>query len=300
MWPTPTTIDDSTTGPSRDCGGHGTNVASIAAGYGAGSAQVDPDGFSYGMGAAPGVRLGASKIFDCDGNFELSPADGFAGVAEQAWASGARISNNSWGFHQPGLLGVYTPDAQLFDSLVRDAQPGGAHQPMVEVFAAGNEGAGGAATVNAPGTAKNVITVGASESRRQVGGITCGVDDGGADNPGDIIEFSSRGPTDDGRLKPDLVAPGTRLVGAAPQIGSLYEGFGVCQKFFPTGNTFYSLQSGTSQAAPAVSGAAALIRSWYRRVHGGNTDVAVARSDEGDPRQLGNAISPAATAARAT
>ncbi len=46
------------------------------------------------------------------------------------------------------------------------------------------------------------------------------------------------------------------------------QGFNVCQPHFPAGNAFYSLQSGTSQAAPAVSGAAALIRDWYDRVHG--------------------------------
>jgi subtilisin-like proprotein convertase family protein len=254
---------------ARDCAGHGTNVASIAAGYGADPVQVDPGGYSCGTGVAPRFELGTSKIFDCDGNFEL--AGGFRGLTAAAWDDGAVISNNSWGFHEPALLGVYTPDAQLFDSLVRDAHPMPGNQEMVEVFAAGNEGGAGSATVNPPGTAKNVITVGASESPRPLGRITCGVDDGGADRPGDVIEFSSRGPTDDGRLKPDLVAPGTRLVGAAPRIGALYEGFGVCQKFFPTaGNAFYSMQSGTSQAAPAVSGAAALIRSWYRREHGGN------------------------------
>jgi subtilisin-like proprotein convertase family protein len=266
-------------GSARDCGGHGTNVASIAAGYGVDSnpQQVDPnredaEEFLYGMGAAPRARLGASKIFDCDGNFELGHADGFRGVAAAAYAAGARISNNSWGYATQ--LGPYTPDAQMFDSLVRDAHPGmSGDQEMVEVFAAGNEGGRGWATVTAPGTAKNVITVGASESRRPLGRITCGVDDGGADRPGDIVNFSSRGPTDDGRLKPDLVAPGTRLVGAAPQTGGLYEGFGVCQKFFPTGNPLYSMESGTSQAAAAVSGTAALIRSWYRRVHGGNSVV---------------------------
>jgi subtilisin-like proprotein convertase family protein len=259
---------------ARDCGGHGTNVASIAAGYGAGSSPADQDaqGFKYGMGAAPRVRVGASKIFNCARVFELDHPDGFRGLAADAYAGGAVISNNSWGNAD---LGIYSADSREFDFIVRDAQPSvSGNQEMVEVMAAGNEGDDkpgigneGWASIASPGTAKNVITVGASESHRPLGQITCGVDDAGVDRAGDIIDFSSRGPTNDGRLKPDVVAPGTRIVGAAPTHG-LYAGFNVCQPHFPAGNAFYSLQSGTSQAAPAVSGAAALIRDWYDRVHG--------------------------------
>ena len=87
---------------------------------------------------------------------------------------------------------------------------------------------------------------------------------GGADSASDIINFSSRGPTQDGRMKPDLVAPGTHITGASPQHGGTYTGNGVCDKNFG-GSTFYSLVSGTSQAAPQVAGAAALLRDWYVR-----------------------------------
>jgi subtilisin-like proprotein convertase family protein len=262
---------------ATDCGGHGTNVASIAAGLGTAAGGQDAQGYKHGLGVAPYAQVGASKIFRCTG----APATvNYAQLTADAYGAGARISNNSWGISN---FGGYHAASQAYDALVRDASSGTpGNQELVEVFSAGNDGDGngdpldpkgdeGYGSITSPGTAKNVITVGASESPRPLGRITCGVDDGGADRPGDVIEFSSRGPTDDGRLKPDLVAPGTRLVGAAPRIGALYEGFGVCQKFFPTaGNAFYSMQSGTSQAAPAVSGAAALIRSWYRREHGGN------------------------------
>ena len=64
-------------------------------------------------------------------------------------------------------------------------------------------------------------------------------------------------------MKPDVVAPGTHITGASPQHGG-YSGAGVCNAAF-AGSAFYSLVSGTSQAAPQVSGAAALLRDWYVR-----------------------------------
>jgi subtilisin-like proprotein convertase family protein len=263
---------------SRDCGGHGTNVASIAAGYNNGTdstgndAVEDASGFNYGLGIAPRAKVGASKIFRCNNQFQVS--GGLAGLTSSAYASGARISSNSWGSGGVAAFGAYDSDAQLYDSLVRDAQTGIAgNQQMVEVFAAGNDGDSGYGSVTPPGTAKNVISVGASENVRPIGGSDgCAVPDSGADDAHDIIDFSSRGPTNDGRLKPDLVAPGTHVTGASPQHpGYLTDGDGTCNPQFPAGNTLYSLVSGTSQATPEVSGAAALVRDWYLREHGGGS-----------------------------
>jgi Subtilase family len=214
---------------ARDCGGHGTNVASIAAGF-ATADRVDADGFRYGLGVSPRARIGASKVFDCRAQFDLSFPDSFTDVADFAYAGGARITNNSWGFSDRG---EYTVDSQEYDALVRDAQPSSSgNQPMVEVSAAGNDGARGYGTVGSPGTAKNVITVGASESVRAIGREDgCGVDDLEADDPDDVLDLSSRGPTRDGRLKPDLVAPGTHVVGARPQHDD-YTGVASCIPFF--------------------------------------------------------------------
>jgi subtilisin-like proprotein convertase family protein len=266
----------------RDCGGHGTNVASIATGYNMVSsapAFEDPSNYNHGLGVAPFARVGGSKIFACDGNFSNSWTP--SGLTAAAYAGEARISNNSWGTGSDSAWGNYSPRSAAYDQAVRDARPGGGadagNQQIVEVFAAGNDGEGnpsfpdeGYGTISAEGSAKNVITVGAAESVRASGTDGCGVPNGGASSARDIIDFSSRGPTDDGRLKPDLVAPGTHITGAAPQHGGYDEAHGVCDKFF-TGTTLYSLVSGSSQAASAVSGATALVRHWYRRTHTGNT-----------------------------
>ena len=247
----------------RDCAGHGTNVASIAAGYG-GSTPGDGQGFKYGTGVAPRALIGASKVFDC--SFKFSSSATYRDIAAAAYASPrkARISNNSWGVPR---LSVYGPEAQIYDSIVRDASPETGNQEMVEVFAAGNDGIDfGYGSIDSPGTAKNVITVGASEGVRAApGGIDgCDLSDTQADHAGDVLGLSSRGPTVDGRLKPDLVAPGSHIAGAAPQHGG-YSGSFVCNELFPAGNPFHSLSSGTSQATPHVSGAAALIREWFGR-----------------------------------
>ena len=262
--------EDYTTDPSSaDCGGHGTNVASIAAGYNTQADAPTPnnyndsDGYNYGLGVAPRAQVGGSKVFACNGVF--NPTSDLDQVASNAHEDGARISNNSWGNQDRG---AYSPDSQDFDRLVRDARSTVAgNQELVEVFAAGNTGdretgAGneGYGTINSPGTAKNVITVGASENVRAFGGTDgCGVSDAASNNARDLLDFSSRGPTDDLRMKPDLVAPGTHMAGASPQHPG-YAGASTCAESFPTGNPFYSLISGTSQATAAVSGAAALVR----------------------------------------
>src|SRR4029450_688310 len=104
-----------------------------------------------------------------------------------------------------------------------DAQKGtSGNQEYTIVLAAGNDGVQGSGTTNSPGTAKNVITVGAAENVNPFGGpqrraICIPTDDSGADNANDISDFSSRGPCADGRKKPEIVAPGTHVSGGVFQ-----------------------------------------------------------------------------------
>jgi subtilisin-like proprotein convertase family protein len=276
------TSDNATALTGRDCGGHGTNVASIATGYNVATSSPeyqDTQNFNHGLGVAPFAQVGASKIFDCNRNF--SSSFNAATLTATAYAEDARISNNSWGTGNTANWGDYGARSAAYDALVRDASPAGGNQQMVEVFAAGNHGDDitpgsfneGYGTISMEGSAKNVITVGASEGVRASGTDGCGVSNGEANSARDLINFTSRGPTDDGRLKPDLVAPGTHITGAAPQITEYLNDptpHGVCDKFL-TDTTWYSVVSGSSQAAPQVSGAAALLRHWYRRTQTGNT-----------------------------
>ena len=66
-----TTPADSGVDAAKDCGGHGTNVSSIAAGYNSAGGLTAEDfvGFNYGLGVAPFALVGASKIFTCAGAF---------------------------------------------------------------------------------------------------------------------------------------------------------------------------------------------------------------------------------------
>src|SRR5262249_18711022 len=148
---------------------------------------------------------------------------GFGGLPVSEWengayADGARISSNSWGFNNSR---EYDAFSQTYDQIVRDAQIGmPGMQQMIVGFAAGNSGPF-SGTVTSPPTAKNVITVGGSENDRPAGSDGCGIGVAGADSANDIIDFSSRGPVglrgNDGRVKPDLLAPGTHIQAGIPQ-----------------------------------------------------------------------------------
>lgn len=260
----------------KGCDGHGTINAHIVAGYndGKGFPYEDAEGYHYGLGVCPFVRVGGSDVSDELNIFAFDVPDLISG----AYEGGARFSSNSWGSSSSGS---YTMDAQTYDALVRDAQPEGAevsapgNQEMTIVFAAGNDGPAGD-TIGSPGTGKNIITVGAAENVHPFGGSDgCSVPDSDADDSRDMADFSSRGPCDDGRKKPDLVAPGTHITGGLvqdpppnPDTGMAdpcFRGTGVCggrgrSKFFPADQELYTASTGTSHSTPAVAGGAALVR----------------------------------------
>jgi hypothetical protein len=259
------------------CNGHGNLDAHVVAGYNdlSGFPHTDSSGYHYGLGMCPFVRVGASTVFDP--GFTLPD---YEDLQARAYRDGARISCNSWG---SPVNGAYDSDAQRYDALVRDAQPAASavpangNQEMVLVFATGNKGSGAGTTLS-PGTAKNILSIGANENVQAFGGEDgAGIADYGADNANDIISFSSRGPCDDGRIKPDLCGPGTHVSGGVAQAaapgptgtanpcfnGESVSGGPFGSHFFPSGQEFFTASSGTSHAAPAVAGACALLRQYF-------------------------------------
>ncbi len=279
----------------QGCDGHGTLNGHVIGGYNdrtAGFPHQDSAGFRYGLGLAPFVKLGSSVIFDSS---DFTSPD-YEDMISRAYRDGARISSDSWG---ADTAGDYDADAQAYDALVRDAQPSGSavpvagNQQITIVFAAGNAGSG-AGTVGSPGTAKNVITVGAAENvhphattnggNNASGNDGCTTPDTEANSANDIASFSSRGPCSDGRKKPEIVAPGTHVTGGVAQQTrtmagngndiACFEGTGVCalpgggtvgstNNFFPLGQQWYSTSSGTSHSTPAVAGGAALAYQYF-------------------------------------
>jgi serine protease AprX len=144
-------------------------------------------------------------------------------------------------------------------------------------------------TVSSPASAKNVIAVGATESYEPVTGgppLDCRPGDSVFDgyeedskydmNIARVARFSGRGAyfapypntkaAHNVRVKPDLVAPGVRVFSVVPyQFESEYPGHAgssACTAYYPAGS-YYSYGSGTSFAAPVVSGVAALKRKWF-------------------------------------
>jgi subtilisin-like proprotein convertase family protein len=217
-------------GAGIDSDGHGTHVAGTIAGSGVAS-PISP--------APPGSTNGASfRGMAPLANLYVLPIDVVTGpinadtyLQETAALNNADVSNNSWGY--PGAFG-YNSAAASWDAAVRDSLPGKTgEQPMLYVFAAGNsgsgnsEGSGGSLdSLNSPATAKNVISVGAIESFREITNTV--VINGETNTPllaltdssDQVAYFSSRGNVGfgiegvNGRFKPDVVAPGSFVISA--------------------------------------------------------------------------------------
>lgn len=223
---------------------HGTHVAGIIAGNGA-TGEVDDNGNLWGLGVAPGANIIGQRIFDGVGNYAAPPS--FEKLTRDAKRAGADIGSNSWG---DDTQGRYDISAMEFDELVRDADAlmlG--DQPYILEFSAGNAGPS-QQTIGSPGVAKNVIATGASQNDRPDLIIY-------ADGVDAMADFSSRGPCEDGRIKPDVVAPGT-------WIASLQSQSATDQYAWAPIDELYQYQGGTSQAGPHVSGAAAVFVQFYR------------------------------------
>ncbi|GIV98118.1 MAG: hypothetical protein KatS3mg057_2775 [Herpetosiphonaceae bacterium] len=257
-------VNCTTDSSGNGIGGHGTINAGIVAGYnnGVGTLYQDAGGYRLGLGISPYGRISATKVFQNSGIWDTLGCGGTdQDVVGASYTSGAAITSNSWGY---AVSGAYNTTAQAYDALTRDASPGEpGNQEMLHIFAAGNGGPT-MSTISSPGTAKNVLTVGATESVRK-NGIPDGCMVAESDSADDVIGFSSRGPTKDRRMKPDIVAPGVHIQGPA-SLDPAYNGSGVCDTHYPSGQTLYTWSSGTSHAAPAIAGAVSLVYEYYGRV----------------------------------
>lgn len=214
-------------------GYHGTHVSGSVAGdrqakigsgpTGSVSSPTHP-GYDNDDGMAPNAQI---LFQDIGGNSGLS-GQGGKPMFTQAYAAGARVHSNSYG---ASTLGEYVASDAAADAALRELEN------MLILFAAGNDD-GQVNTTSSPGNAKNVVTVGAL----------------GHGNSTSVAFFSNKGPTDDGRLKPDIAAPGSGTESAAGNSDN--------------SNTLdttpaRSTKSGTSMATPTTAGAAALLRQYF-------------------------------------
>jgi subtilisin family serine protease len=263
--------------------GHGTHVAGSVLGDGTLSAGI-------GGLAAPirGLATKAKLVFQAVeqetrwkhpadqadyGRYGLwgIPGD-LADLFGDAYKAKARVHSNSWGGGKPG---EYDEQCRQLDQFVWD------HKDFCVLVAAGNDGtdADGDGKINpmsvtSPGTAKNCITIGASENKRTEFNTERYGDwwpqdypdppfstDPMANNQEHLAAFSSRGPTRDGRVKPDVVAPGTFILSTrSTQIAPNNQAWAA----FPPSRAYFHM-GGTSMATPLAAGAAAIVRQYLRK-----------------------------------
>jgi serine protease AprX len=224
-------------GSSVDGDGHGTHVAGIMVGNGTHSS-------GRFVGVAPDAGLVSVRVLDDQGRGRTSDMlAGLQWVLDHKDAYGIRVLNLSLG-HAVFEPAEFDPLVQAVDTLW-DAG-------IVVVCAAGNNGRDGHGTITSPCNSRKVITVGALNERKTL------------DRADDTVAtYSSRGPTYyDLIAKPDLIAPGNRIV-SVRAAGSYLDLLTPDRRVAADEGQpllFEHLEmSGTSMAAPFVAGAAALM-----------------------------------------
>lgn len=242
--------------------GHGTHVAGSVLGRGAASRGLLKGGAYSAQMVAQGMW---SPVLN-----NLSVPSNLAGMFNQAYADGARIHTNSWG--AAANFGAYEKMAITVDEVMF------AKEDLLILFAAGNSGTDknrdgriDGNSIGTPGTAKNALTVGASENllstggiQRKIGELKPAPDNWGvapisesklSDDVNGIAMFSSRGPTADGRTKPDIVAPGTNILSVKSQQPK-------AEVLWGAYNQDYVYSGGTSMSCPLTAAGAAVARQF--------------------------------------
>jgi serine protease AprX len=209
--------------------GHGTHVAGIT--LGDGRSTIDPGFVFEHRGVAPDANIFAAKVLDFEGFGSDSQV-----IAGIEWCGDQLVGT-------AGLVNMSLGDPAFSDGqdAVSRAVNGLVALGIPVVVAAGNDG-DIPNSVGSPAAASGAITVGAF-AEWEADHLYEGYSQGGY-----IAPFSSRGPTADGRVKPDIVAPGYSIVSAGVDPSGV-----ICQ------TDCYAILSGTSMAAPFVAGTAALM-----------------------------------------
>ncbi|MDP7374464.1 MAG: S8 family serine peptidase, partial [Candidatus Poseidoniaceae archaeon] len=227
--------------PADSNGGHGTHVAITIAGDGSGDSNAE--------GIAPGSYVVAYALeHDPTGIFgRIGSIYDMLNHAEQ---EGSRVAVNAWGLN--GNYGAYTADSRSVDVFVND------NPEFLPIFSAGDDPSQNASKVMAPSTAKNVLSVGASTTSPS----------------GNVANFSSLGPSLDGRVKPDVVAPGVAICSGRAEEAAIPVGTSCGSGTHANGNDMYMALSGSSQATAVAGGSVSLIREFIREDVGISTPTA--------------------------
>jgi subtilisin family serine protease len=210
-----------------DASGHGSHIAGIIAG-----SDEDNDGISAGI--APNADLISIKAFDVDGRgsyLDIIRAIDWAVANKDAY--NIRVLNLSFSA---------TPQSYYWDDPINQAVMQAWQAGIVVVAAAGNTGPD-PMTIGVPGNVPYIITVGAASDNYTPDDMT---DDY-------LTSFSAAGPTVEGFVKPDLVAPGGHIQAVMPRDAKI----GLDNPQYFDADTDYFEMSGTSQATAVVSGVVA-------------------------------------------